>query len=155
MEEKVHLKRQVNLLDCFVLVVGTVIGSGIFISPKGVLESAGTVGWALVVWVCCGIFSALGALCYAELGTSIQKSGGDYTYIMDSAGPVFAFLRVWTQILAIRTASSAVLAITAATYLISPMYQDCEGGVPFGVTRMIACTILSKYISHYKISNNI
>ncbi|PIK43573.1 putative cystine/glutamate transporter [Apostichopus japonicus] len=142
MEEKVVLKRQINLFDCFVLIVGTIIGSGIFISPKGVLENTGTVGWALVVWVGCGIFSTLGALCYAELGTTIQKSGGDYAYIMDSAGPVFAFLRVWTQILAIRTASSAVLAITAATYLISPIYQDCESGTPFAITRMLACTIL-------------
>ncbi|KAJ8041320.1 Cystine/glutamate transporter [Holothuria leucospilota] len=138
----VILRKQVNLFDCFVLIVGTVIGSGIFISPKGVLENTGTVGWALIVWAVCGVFSTLGALCYAELGSSIQKSGGDYTYIMDSAGPIFAFLRVWTSILAVRTASNAVLSITAATYLTSPLFTDCENGVPFAITRMLACTIL-------------
>ncbi|KAJ8041307.1 Cystine/glutamate transporter [Holothuria leucospilota] len=138
----VTLRKQVNVLDYFALVVGTVIGSGIFISPKGVLQNTGTIGWALIVLVVCGVFSTLGALCYAELGTSIRKSGGDYTYIKDSAGPVFAFLRLWSSILGSRTGSDAVLSITAATYLTSPIFTDCENGVPFAITRMLACTIL-------------
>lgn len=138
----VALRKQVNVLDYFVLVVGTVIGSGIFISPKGVLQNTGTVGWALIVWVVCGVFSTLGALCYAELGTSVQKSGGDYTYIKDSAGPIFAFLRLWSAVLGGRTAGDAVLSITAATYLTSPIFTDCENGVPFAITRMLACAIL-------------
>ncbi|KAJ8041308.1 Cystine/glutamate transporter [Holothuria leucospilota] len=76
--ESVILTKQVTLLDCIVLMVGSMIGSGIFVAPKGVLENTGSVGWSLIVWLCCGILSTLGALCYAELGASIPKTGGDY-----------------------------------------------------------------------------
>ncbi|PIK52633.1 putative cystine/glutamate transporter-like [Apostichopus japonicus] len=69
------LTKQVTLLDCTVLIAGTVIGSGIFISPKGILDNTGSVGWALIIWCACGIFSGVGALCYAELASSIPESG--------------------------------------------------------------------------------
>lgn len=77
----------------FLLLSGNIIGSGIFVSPKGVMENASSVGVALVVWIITGIITAIGALCYAELGVTIPKSGGDYSYVKD----IFGGLAGWAN----------------------------------------------------------
>ena len=103
----------------------------------------GSVGWALIIWALCGVLSTIGALCYAELGTTFTKSGGDYIFLLENFGPLPAFLRIWTSIVAVRTASPVVLALTSATYMLIPFFPDCSDP-PSNAVKLIASLLLGK-----------
>ena len=98
--------------------IGTVIGSGIFLVPGGVLRQAGGhAGPALIVWIVGGVLSLLGALAYGELGAMNPAAGGLYVYLRDAFGPLTAFLYGWTFFLVIATGSAATLAVASGSYL--------------------------------------
>lgn len=112
-----ELDRTLGLRDLTFIVVGTVIGSGIFIVPATVLQqTGGTVGPALLVWLAGGVLSLLGALTYGELGAARPHAGGLYDYVRDAFGPLPAFLYGWTLFFAIGSGSVATLAVAAAAY---------------------------------------
>ena len=143
----VNLKKKLGLLNGITVIIGSIIGSGIFVSPTGVLEQAGSVGLSLVIWFLCGVFSMIGAYCYAELGTMIVSSGADYTYIMQAFGPLMAFLRLWVEALIVRPCTTAIVALTFAYYVIEPLFPDCDQ--PRIAVVFLAVICISKYLRTY------
>ena len=112
------LARTLRERDLLYLFVGSVIGSGIFLTPGLILRQLnGSVGYALLVWVCGGFLSLLGALTYAELAAANPEAGGLYCYIRDAFGRLPAFLYGWSLLLVIASASIGALAHAFTTYL--------------------------------------
>ncbi|KAL4234943.1 b(0 +)-type amino acid transporter 1 [Mactra antiquata] len=129
---KTEMKKNVGLLSGTALIVGTMIGSGIFISPKGVLEGTGSVGFSLVIWGACGVLAMLGALSYAELGTSVPQSGGEHAYLMFTfgngkyrIGTVLAFLYDWIGLFILRPTMFTVMTLSLGTYVVKPFFPTC------------------------------
>ena len=113
-----NLARTLTKQDLVLLLVGTVIGSGIFLVPGGVVQqSGGHVGLALTVWLLGGVLSLLGALTYGELGAMNPAAGGIYVYIRDAFGRLPAFLYGWTLFFVISSGSLATLAVAFSRYL--------------------------------------
>jgi solute carrier family 7 (L-type amino acid transporter), member 9/15 len=112
------------------VIIGVMIGSGIFISPQAALSYSGSVGACLVVWTACGVISLLGALCFAELGTVVPRSGAEYAYLIEAFsktdkfwGPLPSFVCAWVYVMVLRPAEIAVIILTFAEYSIQPFHQ--------------------------------
>ncbi|CAH1404321.1 unnamed protein product [Nezara viridula] len=147
----VKLKAKMSLLNGITVIVGSIIGSGIFVSPTGVLLYTGSVNSALVVWLASGLFSMIGAYCYAELGCMISKTGADYAYIMETFGPFLAFIRLWTECMIVRPCSQAIVALTFSVYVLKPVFPDCVPPDP--AVRLLAaiCIMLLTFINCYDV----
>ncbi|CAB3398454.1 unnamed protein product [Caenorhabditis bovis] len=137
---QVKLKRRIGLFSACGIIISVIVGSGIFVSPKGVLIESGSSGMALIIWFFSGVFAMVGAICYSELGTLIPKSGGDYAYIYEAFGPLPAFLFLWVALVIINPTSLAVIGITCATYALQPFYS-CP--IPETVINLLAAAIIA------------
>lgn len=110
------LKRTMSNAGAVAVIVGTIVGSGIFASPGVVLLHSGSPGAALSVWTLCGFFAYLGACCYAELGAALPESGGEVHYLGYIYGSLCSFLFSWTNAVVTRPASLAIIATVFGEY---------------------------------------
>jgi APA family basic amino acid/polyamine antiporter len=114
---KVELKRALGPWAAAAMVVGTVIGSGIFLVPKTMIRNVGTVEAVYGVWVIGGLLSLAGALSYAELAAALPEAGGEYAFLREAYGPLWGFLYSWTQMWVAKSGSIATLATGFFLYL--------------------------------------
>src|SRR5512140_3316462 len=111
------LPRKLGLMDAALLLVGAVIGSGIFVVPSLIAQRIAEPGLVIAIWLFTGLLVLCGALTLAELGAMLPQSGGLYVYIREAYGPFWAFLYGWTNLLVVIAAPIAALTAAFLMYL--------------------------------------
>jgi APA family basic amino acid/polyamine antiporter len=111
-----ELRRDLGLTAALAIVIGTVIGSGIFRVPQAMINSVGSVQLVFLVWVVGGALSLAGALTYAELAAAMPGAGGEYVYLTEAYGPLWGFMYSWTQMWVAKSGSIATLATAFFEY---------------------------------------
>ena len=124
--------RRIGLFSATMLVVGGIIGSGIFLNPSIVARRTGSAALTIATWSLGAVIALLGAFIYAELGRRRPQVGGGYAYLRDAFGPLPAFLYGWALLLAIATGAIAAVAVTFATYAVEIF------GLPQGAVTTLA-----------------
>ncbi|XP_023149676.2 b(0,+)-type amino acid transporter 1 isoform X1 [Amphiprion ocellaris] len=124
--EALRIKREIGLIGGVAIVSGTMIGSGIFMSPQFVLGYVGSPGASLLIWAVSGLVAMFAALSYTELGTIIPESGGEFMYILRIYGSFPAFFAAVTFVLVVKPCSVAAMSISISEYAMAPFYGGCE-----------------------------
>ena len=142
--EIVQLKRELKLIHGVAILIGVIIGSGIFVSPVGILKETKSIGFSYVMWVSCGLYNGLCALSYAELGTTVPESGGEYIYIQRAFGDLPAFICLWINFILICPVAIAACALIFSMYILKPFFPDCV--IPELGLNLLAASTFSKDI---------
>ncbi|HEV8284416.1 MAG TPA: amino acid permease [Chitinophagaceae bacterium] len=111
-----HLQKTIGLWSATTIVIGTVIGSNIFMKPATMAGQLGSPVFLIIVWIVAGIISIFGAMAFAELGTMFPETGGQYIYLRKAYGDFVAYLYGWGSIAVINTAAIAAIAFVCAEY---------------------------------------
>ncbi len=111
-----ELRRDLGLAAALAIVVGTVIGSGIFRVPQAMVQNVGSVPMVFLVWIVGGALSLAGALTYAELAAAMPGAGGEYVYLTEAYGPMWGYIYSWTQLSVAKSGSIATLATAFFEY---------------------------------------
>ncbi|KAF8927109.1 amino acid transporter [Dissophora ornata] len=123
--ERGDLQKNVTFSNGLTLVVGVIIGSGIFASPGPVLAYSKSVGVSLIIWFVSGLLAFAGSLCYAELGSAMPSSGGgEHAYLNHAFGSLPAFLFSWTSIALLKPAGNAIICVVFAEYVVNIIAQS-------------------------------
>ena len=120
-------KRELGLLDGTMLVVGSMIGSGIFIVSSDIARKVGSAGWLTLIWVISGLITVIAAVSYGELSAMFPKAGGQYVYLKEAYGKLIAFLYGWSFFTVIQTGTIAAVGVAFskfAAYLYEPLSDE-------------------------------
>ena len=112
-----QLVRQLGRLDATMIVMGSMIGSGIFITSAESSRLVGAPGWLLVAWTLAGVMTIAGALCCAEIAALLPRAGGQYVFLREAYGPLAGFLFGWSVFLVVQTGTIAAVSVAFAKYL--------------------------------------
>lgn len=125
--EESGFKRELGLLDGTMLVVGSMIGSGIFIVSSDMVRQVGSVGWLIAIWALTGVITIIAAVSYGELSAMFPKAGGQYVYLKEAYGKLWGFLYGWSFFTVIQTGTIAAVGVAFskfAAYLYEPFSDE-------------------------------
>jgi APA family basic amino acid/polyamine antiporter len=153
---KGNLERRLGPLDATMIVIGSMIGSGIFITSAESARLIGAPGWLLLAWAIAGLMTITGALCCSELATMMPRAGGVYVFLREAYGPSFGFLFGWALFLVVQTGTIAAVAIAFAKffgvfvssvaperYLIAPMPLGGGYAISLSTEQLVAILLIT------------
>jgi len=140
---EVTYARRLGLFSSTMLVVGGIIGAGIFLNPSIVAQRVGTAELTLAAWVLGALIALAGALCFGELGSRLPRAGGGYAYLRDAFGPLPAFLYGWALLLVMATGAIAAVAVTFARYAVALAGWPASATVPLAVAAIVLLTAVN------------
>jgi basic amino acid/polyamine antiporter, APA family len=151
-----EFKRGLGLYDSTMVVVGSMIGSGIFIVSADMARNVGGAGWLLIAWLLTGALTIVGALSYGELAAMMPRAGGQYVYLREAFSPLWGFLYGWTLFLVIQTGTIAAVAVGFARYfgalvpwisddhyLIQPLHFSTGYAVSLSTTQLVGILLIA------------
>ena len=148
--------RGLGLYDSTMVVIGSMIGSGIFIVSADMARNLGSAGWLLVAWMLTGALTIVGALSYGELAAMMPRAGGQYVYLREAFSPVWGFLYGWTLFLVIQTGTIAAVAVGFARYfgvlvpwisdehyLVAPLHVSAGYALSLSTTQLVGVLMIA------------
>jgi APA family basic amino acid/polyamine antiporter len=151
-----EFQRGLGLFDATMVVVGSMIGSGIFIVSADMSRLVGSPGWLLVAWLVTGVLTVTAALSYGELAALMPRAGGQYVYLREAFSPLWGFLYGWTLFLVIQTGTIAAVAVAFArfarilwpavsetNYLIPPVHLTANYAVSLSTAQLVGIAMIA------------
>src|SRR5476651_2171676 len=148
--------RGLGLYDSTMVVVGSMIGSGIFIVSADMARNIGSPGWLLGAWVLTGVLTVVGGLSYGELAAMMPRAGGQYVYLREAFSPLWGFLYGWTLFLVIQTGTIAAVSVGFARYfgvlvpwiadshyLIAPVHLSTSYALSLTTTQLVGSVMIA------------
>lgn len=136
------LRRNMDFHHCFAFVVGSIVGAGIFISPSLVAKYTPNLFVALVVWTLAGGIALLGALCYCEMVSVVNKTGASYIFILDCYGKAAGFSVNWTNALIFAPCDACILLVTIGLYACAPFFNDHNSVEYMWCSKMVGMIVM-------------